>query len=647
MASKITKIVANFETQLGSTLAVSAVTGYLKTPVVDDDGVTLPDGKYVMTVDLGNTKEEHILFDLIGSTGVISNIKSVSRQGVETIGCVRQHRSGAKVTLTNFANLLYVSNVLMGLTPLDGANPLLYDIAPTLSNALQLATKGYVDGIISGSVGTASESLNGTTRISKNQGSKQKARSVWIREQDTPDKTLKVESIKLASGDRILSYSGGNTPNFIDPAFGGDMAFALNPVNGETITITVDGVATVVTFVTTIGVTAGNILIGGTVAVTRANFVNFINNPSVTNANQVAVTGTNLTAIQKLSATDDLTTNAFIRVINPTTTTFSVTETLAGAGNIWTVNTTKNRIDLVVLDQVNTLQIRKGVEAVSPSIPLPTTGDVVICSVLNRVGQTTVRDYNVSGQAYVTDYYDLSVYGPAVPTGVINPFAGSSAPLGWLICDGSAVSRTTYASLFSILGITYGSGDGSTTFNLPDLRSRIVLGVGTGTKVATFTSRSGNVVTVSGLTNANNNEFQTGQIVRYSTSGSAIGGLTNNTDYYVVRSTNTTFSLATTLANAQNGVVITLSSDGTGIQTFTQTLTTRTLGDTGGEENHAMSLSELVAHSHGGSSTNSGITPTGWNGGSKAEYASPVSTGGNQAMNVMQPFLALNYIIKF
>jgi microcystin-dependent protein len=64
-----------------------------------------------------------------------------------------------------------------------------------------------------------------------------------------------------------------------------------------------------------------------------------------------------------------------------------------------------------------------------------------------------------------------------VPTGSVMPFAGSSAPLGWLLCDGSAVSRTTYAALFAVIGTIYGAGDGSTTFNLPDLRGRVVAGV--------------------------------------------------------------------------------------------------------------------------------------------------------------------------
>src|SRR5687767_9072236 len=64
----------------------------------------------------------------------------------------------------------------------------------------------------------------------------------------------------------------------------------------------------------------------------------------------------------------------------------------------------------------------------------------------------------------------------AMPVGTVLPFAGSSAPTGWLFASGAAVSRTTYSELFGIIGTTYGTGDGSTTFNLPDLRGRVVAG---------------------------------------------------------------------------------------------------------------------------------------------------------------------------
>lgn len=65
------------------------------------------------------------------------------------------------------------------------------------------------------------------------------------------------------------------------------------------------------------------------------------------------------------------------------------------------------------------------------------------------------------------------------PIGSLVMWAGSTPPAGgWLLCDGAAVSRATYATLFSVIGTTYGTGDGTSTFNLPDLRGRIPVGVG-------------------------------------------------------------------------------------------------------------------------------------------------------------------------
>ena len=65
-----------------------------------------------------------------------------------------------------------------------------------------------------------------------------------------------------------------------------------------------------------------------------------------------------------------------------------------------------------------------------------------------------------------------------VPSGAVCSFAGTSAPDGWLVCDGAAVSRTTHAALFAQIGTAFGAGDGGTTFNLPDLRNEFVRGSG-------------------------------------------------------------------------------------------------------------------------------------------------------------------------
>ena len=65
----------------------------------------------------------------------------------------------------------------------------------------------------------------------------------------------------------------------------------------------------------------------------------------------------------------------------------------------------------------------------------------------------------------------------SMPAGVMLQYAAETPPNGWLLCDGSEVSREDYSQLFALISTTYGEGDGSTTFNLPDLRGRMVIGL--------------------------------------------------------------------------------------------------------------------------------------------------------------------------
>jgi microcystin-dependent protein len=88
----------------------------------------------------------------------------------------------------------------------------------------------------------------------------------------------------------------------------------------------------------------------------------------------------------------------------------------------------------------------------------------------------------------------LPAAGGSVPTGTGFDWFGGAAPAGYLLCDGSAVSRATYAALFGVVGTQYGAGDGSTTFNLPDCRGRATVGLGTHADVATLGQSEGSAV---------------------------------------------------------------------------------------------------------------------------------------------------------
>lgn len=99
----------------------------------------------------------------------------------------------------------------------------------------------------------------------------------------------------------------------------------------------------------------------------------------------------------------------------------------------------------------------------------------------------------------------------SIPAGIITPYAGSSAPTGYLLCFGQAVSRTTHATLFAVISTTYGTGNGSTTFNLPDLRGRIPLGLDNmgGSTASRITSASTNGANSTTLGGAGGSETHT------------------------------------------------------------------------------------------------------------------------------------------
>lgn len=96
-----------------------------------------------------------------------------------------------------------------------------------------------------------------------------------------------------------------------------------------------------------------------------------------------------------------------------------------------------------------------------------------------KIGELYAGTVKIGRAYFGTDLVYVSAQPPAqtVPAGIIEPFAGTIVPTGYLLCDGSAVSRSTYATLFDVIGTTFGSGDGSTTFNVPDLSGRVPLGV--------------------------------------------------------------------------------------------------------------------------------------------------------------------------
>lgn len=107
-------------------------------------------------------------------------------------------------------------------------------------------------------------------------------------------------------------------------------------------------------------------------------------------------------------------------------------------------------------------------------------------------------DATVANQVMVSDAagaLSFATVNSLLPAGMIAPFGYSTAPTGWLLCDGSAVSRTDYSRLYDAIGAAWGAGDGSTTFNLPNFQRRTLVGMG-GTGTATL----GNTIASTGGT---------------------------------------------------------------------------------------------------------------------------------------------------
>lgn len=136
---------------------------------------------------------------------------------------------------------------------------------------------------------------------------------------------------------------------------------------------------------------------------------------------------------------------------------------------------------------VNSTSGKVGIGTSSPAYALEISQTA---KALNVSGLLYVNSSNVGiGIASLSEKLEVAgrikdLTGYVAPVGTIIMYGGSTAPTGWLLCNNSAVSRTTYADLFAVIGTTFGTGDGSTTFNLPDMRGIFPRGAGTSAKLS-------------------------------------------------------------------------------------------------------------------------------------------------------------------
>lgn len=232
------------------------------------------------------------------------------------------------------------------------------------------------------------------------------------------------------------------------------------------------------------------------------------------------------------------------------------------------------------------------------------------------------------------------------PPGAITMFGGATAPTGHLLCDGSAVSRSTYSTLFGVIGTTYGVGDNSTTFNLPNLKGRIPVGLDPadtwfdqrgetgGFKEVTLTASEMPVHThiqnshnhtqnSHTHTNANHNHTQAGHDHTQNAHNHGPGILSGFMTYGTVGRTRVPTGSATdriaitATATTELGITLTVTSDAT------QNSVTAT----------ATNVAAAITNDST-TPTNVATTPTNQNAGSGAAHTN------------MPPYIVLNYIIK-
>ena len=276
----------------------------------------------------------------------------------------------------------------------------------------------------------------------------------------------------------------------------------------------------------------------------------------------------------------------------------------------------------------------------SSTISSATIASATITSATIAKVTSDVSFNNVNTQlTNVSIINDLNVQGTMshVPTGTIIMYIASTAPIGFLLCNGSALSRTTYSRLFSLIGITYGSGDNSTTFNLPDLRGRSPLGFGQG----------------SGLTNRNLNDkvgaethtLTTSEMPshNHTASSAAAGSHTHSVSSGAAgshsHSGTTSWNNGHTHAPSNGGYfagIVENFSYGNGGGVMDRPSITSTA--TGGAHDHTFSTSTIGDHYH--SVTVDAV-------GSHSHTITVDNTGSGSAHNNMHPIIVINFIIKY
>lgn len=248
------------------------------------------------------------------------------------------------------------------------------------------------------------------------------------------------------------------------------------------------------------------------------------------------------------------------------------------------------------------------------------------------------------------------------PIGVIHEYAGVQAPAGYLFCKGQAVSRSTYADLFRVIGTTYGSGDGSTTFNLPNLCGRIPAGIddadsdfnalgkkgGSKTHTLTVEQMPSHTHIQNTHTHSVSGTSQSAGAHTHSASSNSTGSHTHTLSGTAASAGAHSHNVAAMTANKHkiSGSISTSSySSGSGYTIYGGMVVSESAGAhshtisgtaaSGGAHSHTITVNSNGAHTHTIDVSMNSAAATN-------QY-----TGGGKAHNNIQPYIVMNYIIKY
>jgi microcystin-dependent protein len=152
-----------------------------------------------------------------------------------------------------------------------------------------------------------------------------------------------------------------------------------------------------------------------------------------------------------------------------------------------------------IVDQLNYISSNltvAGNQAVTGTLAVTGTSTFTGSAAFSGVPTAPTASAGTNTTQIATTAFVTAASAATVPAGFLSMWPTATAPSGYLLCNGAAVSRTTYAGLFAVIGITFGAGDTTTTFNLPDYRDRMPIGAGT-TYAAASTGGSKDAIVVS------------------------------------------------------------------------------------------------------------------------------------------------------